>query len=298
MDTQIMNEQVQQIQAFLQELLSRQIETSNRVNYLLDRVAQFPAFYPPGDARYMLDLQSMLCPMDPVDGLFVRIGGANDGGYVMVDRGLDNTSVYNFGIGNEVTWDQAMAERGNTVYQFDHTIDVPPPVVGSTAFTRKGLGAYSDDSFVSLSDALSANGDNDRSDLVLNIDIEGGEWDILPNLSPHELTPFTQIVMELHGLLNAIVDSKFRTRVYESLRVLYATHQLVHVHANNWGAHAMANGVFGYDVLEVTLVRKTDWEFIECDERFPRDQDRPNCPHRPELRLGDWAHGPRQLENG
>ena len=297
MDTQIFNEQSQQIHAILQDLLNHQIETSNRVNILLDRVGQFPAFYPPDDARYMLDLQAMLRPMTPVDGRFVRVGGVNDGGYVMVDRGLDNTSVYNFGIGNEVTWDQAMAERGNTIYQFDHTIDAPPPVVGATVFTRKGLGVFSDDRFVSLSEAIYANGDNERSDLVLNIDIEGGEWNILPSLSPHELSPFTQIVMELHGLLNAIVDSTFRAKVRESLEILFATHQLVHVHANNWGAYAIANGVLAYDVLEVTLVRKTDWEFVECDERFPRDLDQPNCPYRPELRLGDWSHIIRQPES-
>jgi hypothetical protein len=297
MDTQIINEQGQQIHAILQYLFDRQIETIDKVEILKHRAAQIPLFYPPDDARYMLELQAILHPMTPVGGRFDRVGGANDGGYVMVDYGLDNTSVYNFGIGNEVTWDQAMAERGNTIYQFDHTIDAPPPVVGVTAFTRKGLGVYSDDRFVSLGDAIYANGDNERTDLVLNIDIEGGEWDILPSLSPHELSPFTQIAMELHGLLNAIVDSTFRARVRDSFDVLFATHQLVHVHANNWGAYAMANGVLAYDVLEVTLVRKSDWEFVECDERFPRDLDRPNCPYRPELRLGDWSHIARQPES-
>jgi hypothetical protein len=297
MDTQIISEQGQQIHAILQSLLDHQIKTIEQMEALRRHAAQVPLFYPPDDARYMLELQAMLQPMTPVGGRFVRVGGDNDGGYVMVDHGLDNTSVYNFGIGNEVTWDQAMAEHGSKIYQFDHTIDAPPPVVGETVFTRKGLGVLSDDRFVSLRDAVCANGDAERTDLVLNIDIEGGEWGILPALNHRELAPFTQIMMELHGLLKFIEDSSFRNRVSESLDALSETHQLVHVHANNWGSYAMANGVLAYDVLEVTLVRKSDWEFVECDERFPRDLDRPNCPYRPELRLGNWSHIIQQPES-
>ena len=290
MDYQITeNERSQRLVALLQDTLGRQVEIISRLNYLLDRVAQLPAFYPPDDAQHMIDLRTLLRPMTPEGGNFVRVGGANDGGYVMVDHGLDNTSVYNFGIGSEVTWDQAMAERGNIIYQFDHTIDAPPPIVGETVFVRKGLGISSDDHFVSLGDALSANDHCNRRNLVLNIDIEGGEWEILPHLGSYELAPFAQIVMELHGLLRTIVDPEFRTLVHDSLSTLFVTHQLVHVHANNFGECAIASGVLAYDVLEVTLLRKPGWKFTECDETFPRVLDRPNNAHRPELRMGKWS---------
>jgi len=231
----------------------------------------------------------MLKPAFPVGARFVRNGGENDGGYVMVNHGLNDTSVYNFGIGQEVTWDQAMANRGNTIYQFDHTIEQPPLVVGTTVFRRAGLGSTTTEMFVSLWDALTANGDQDRNDLILNIDIEGGEWDILPALLVRDLAPFSQIVIELHDLLRFVTLSDFQAKVVASLSSLFRTHQIVHLHANNWGARGIAGNVMGYDVLELTLLRKSDWMFETYRRTLPLDLDRPNAPFREEFALGDWA---------
>jgi hypothetical protein len=285
-----MDEVNSQLQAILSQIIERQGLVEHKVAMLLDHAQQMPRFFSPTHATLLLDLQARLKPATAVGAKRVRVGGDNDGGYVMVDHGLDDTTVYNFGIGQEVTWDQAMASRGNTIYQFDHTIDQPPPVNGTTVFKRVGLGATTNDTFVSLYDALTANQDQDRSDLLLNIDIEGGEWDILPTLTVRDLSPFSQIVIELHDLLRFITASEFRAKVVASLDSLYRTHQVVHVHANNWASRAIAGSVIGYDVLEVTLLRKSDWTFEEYQDTLPLALDRPNAPFREEYALGDWAH--------
>ena len=288
-----MSELNPQILSLLQQLIDRQAVLEQRVAYLLDHAQQVPKFFSPCDANCLLELESLLAPATPLDASFVRVGGENDGGYVMVDSGLANTSVYNFGIGAEVTWDQAMTDRGNTIYQFDHSIVEPPPVNGKTVFQRLGLGAESGGSFVSISDALRANGDYDRRDLVLNIDIEGAEWDILPTLSEDDLSPFSQIVIEFHNLLAWVNDPNFRTRVLSSLVTLYQTHQIVHVHANNYGGRGIAGNVMAYDVLEATLLRRTDWTFAAHHDALPHELDRPNSPYRDEFVLGNW--GQREL---
>ncbi|MHB1903751.1 MAG: class I SAM-dependent methyltransferase [Ferrimicrobium sp.] len=280
-----------QILSLLQQLIDRQAMMEHRIALLLDHAQQVPRFFSPGDAKHLLDLESLLAPATPLGATFVRVGGDNDGGYVMVDRGLNDTSVYNFGIGAEVTWDQAMADRGNTIYQFDHTIEEPPPVVGKTVFQRLGLGAITADGFVSLGDALRRNGDQDRDDLVLNIDIEGGEWDILPTFDEKDMTPFSQIVIELHNLLAWVHDIDFRDRVMCSLDVLNQTHQIVHVHANNYGGRGVAGSVMSYDVLEATLLRRADWKFVAHRDTLPLALDRPNAPHRDEFSLGNWGRG-------
>lgn len=177
--------------ALLVNIVNRQEVLERNVAALFDHAQQIPRFFSPVHAERLLKLQAMLKPALPVGATFIRVGGENDGGYVMVNHGLDDTTVYNFGIGQEVTWDQAMASRGNKIYQFDHTIDQPPPIVGATVFQRIGLASATTEMFVSLWDALTANGDQDRNDLVLNIDIEGGEWDILPVLLVRDLAPFS-----------------------------------------------------------------------------------------------------------
>jgi len=277
-----------QILSLLRQVVETQAHMQSQIYGLYDRLQQLPVVFSPSEAHYLIDLQRRLRSRVPVDARFARVGGDNDGGYVMVDNRLDQVAVYNFGIGQEVTWDQAMADRQNIVFQFDHTIDAPPPTRGATLFTRKGLGATSDESFVSLHDALVVNGDQDRDDLVLNIDIEGGEWDILPTLDPRVLGCFSQIVIELHDLLHYVTDPVFRSWVQVSLDRLCADHTIVHVHANNNGARGVAGNVMGYDVLELTLVRSKDWTFVDETITYPRAFDKPNSPHRHEYPLGDW----------
>ncbi|WP_298212665.1 hypothetical protein [Ferrimicrobium sp.] len=285
-----------QVAAVLNHLLERQTALEQHLAYLSLLAQQSPQYFPPSDKSTLAELQELLTPLTPHGARFTRIGGENDGGYVMVDQGLSDTSVYNFGIGQEVTWDQAMASMGNRIYQYDHTIEAPPSVEGDTVFYALGLGSKTDETMISLPDALATHHDQARDDLILNIDIEGGEWDILPLLTTRDLAPFSQIVMELHHLLRIVEDHAFQRQVYHSLEVLIDTHQVVHVHANNYGTRGLADGVMGYDVLEVTLVRKADWEFTDCQYVFPRTLDRPNNPFGAEYRLGDWGHSPRQLQ--
>jgi hypothetical protein len=110
-----MDELKSPIQSLLVNLVNRQEALERNVAVLIDHVQQIPRFFSPVHADQLLKLQVMLKPAFPVGARFVRIGGENDGGYVMVNHGLNDTSVYNFGIGQEVTWDQTMANRGNTI---------------------------------------------------------------------------------------------------------------------------------------------------------------------------------------
>ena len=68
-----------------------------------------------------------------------RVGGPNDGGYVMLND-LDRIGVcYSLGIGFEVSWDLEMAEWGALVYQYDNTVDGPPSPIPIFAISGLGL---------------------------------------------------------------------------------------------------------------------------------------------------------------
>ena len=77
--------------------------------------------------RRCREIINLLSPMD-VEGVgYVRVGGDNDGGYVMLDdfkRKIE--AAYSFGIGSDVSWDEAMACRGIDVFMYDHTIEELP----------------------------------------------------------------------------------------------------------------------------------------------------------------------------
>jgi hypothetical protein len=207
----------------------------------------------------------------------------------MVDQGLENVAVYNFGVGSEVSWDQDMANRLCVVYQYDHTIVEPPKVHGAVKYYKLGLAPKTEGEFTSLADAVKFTANNHQADMILNIDIEGAEWDVLPALGDDDLAPFSQIVIELHDLLKFVTDDGFRHTVNDAIARLTADHTIVHVHANNYGQRGIAGQVMGFDVLELTLVRSGEWQFSPFRSSFPSEFDAPNNPDKPEYPLGQFG---------
>ena len=86
-------------------------------------------------------LYELLKTKDAVGYDFVRVGAANDGGYVMLDD-LPGGVAYSFGINDDVSWDDDMASYGYEVYMYDHTIDALPYVKGAFHFFKKGIAGF------------------------------------------------------------------------------------------------------------------------------------------------------------
>jgi hypothetical protein len=106
-----------------------------------------------------------------------RVGGPNDGGYVMLDD-LGGVEVcYSLGIGHEVSWDWEMAERGAVVYQYDNTIDGPPVSHPNFRYFKIGIthGESREPDKKRLDTFLRVNGHLGREDMVLKMDIEAAE---------------------------------------------------------------------------------------------------------------------------
>lgn len=81
-----------------------------------------------------------LCAVNKVEGYHLkRIGGNNDGGYVMLDD-FDNSKIaYSFGIGQNISWDECIANKGIDVYCYDHTIDALPKENVRLHFNKIGI---------------------------------------------------------------------------------------------------------------------------------------------------------------
>lgn len=235
-------------------------------------------------AQYTL---SMLRPMDVIGHGFVRKGRIFDGGYVMLDYGLEHANVYSFGIGNDVSWDLDMAALGCNVFQYDHTIANLPTHHPNFHYFHHGIAQQHEFNGLmrTLPDLIEQNGHLHRNDLILKMDIEGTEWDVLRTLPARTLEQFSQIVVELHELVTVKKPDQF-PRVCTGLHALNRGHQAVHVHANNWGELVNIGSVTLPDVLEVTYVRRADHHFAPCLRNFPTPLDKPCNPDMPDYFLG------------
>ncbi|MBU2838317.1 hypothetical protein HF670_01775 [Acidithiobacillus thiooxidans] len=237
---------------------------------------------------YAKSILSTLHPMNQNKGHLVRIGRNNDGGYIMVNDGIDNIIAYSCGISDDTSWDLDMASRGCHIYQYDHTIDNVAVKNNNFHFFRIRISgdALNDatDNASSIADIIRYNGHTENRDMILKMDIEGSEWNALYVTDSHLLSNFSQIVIEFHWLLR--IDNCWRKKIIDVLKKINITHQSVHVHANNFGAIGLVGGVVLPETLEVTYLRREGNIFSVCTKCFPTALDTPNNELDPDYFLG------------
>ena len=234
---------------------------------------------------------ALLTPMRANGATKLRVGGAGDGGYVMIDQFPTAPVCYSIGVGPDVSWDIDMAvNRGATVHQYDHTVDSPPADHPACHFNRVGLGASDDRPELRRLDTLiRENGDDGRSDLILKCDIEGAEWEALGCLASGFFARFDQIVMELHWL-DHLHDTVFRSTWDRVIGSIYATHQCIHIHGNNYAQFVVSCGIPVPQVVEVSLARRAGRSFSVSEEMSPGPLDVPNRSDHPDLFLGAFRY--------
>ena len=221
-------------------------------------------------------------PYDAAGAQKVRLGPYKDGGYVMLEPGYGGVA-YSLGISHYAPWDMEMAERGFKVHQYDASIaDTPTPhpkIIFHPYFImdRPALP----DNARRLPQELSANGDGDEKDIILQIDVEGAEWEIFAAMDEKTLGKFRQIIVEFHRL-------GFNADKLAILEKLRRTHTPVHVHYNNYGRkfQYINNFIYHPNLLEISYARNDDYIYTPCSQYFPTSIDARNDQDKPDIPIG------------
>lgn len=225
-----------------------------------------------------------LRPRNVVGGRMRRMGGSQDGGYVVLHPLAERCPIYSLGVGGDVSFDLEAAQDGHSVFQYDGTVDGVPAHQRHPAFHFFHQMIDSDSG--SLERIIANNGHEGRRDLFLKMDIEGYELSAIPSAARSTMVQFAQIAMELHRVALSAMDETAFPAMERTLEALRRDHELIHVHANNWGWYGLIGGVPLPDTLELTWVRRADHEFTVCDHEFPTALDRPCNPNASDYYLG------------
>lgn len=218
-------------------------------------------------------------------GKYSRFGRNYDGGYVMFDDFSKDCIAYSFGISNDVSWDLSMAEKGMDVFMYDPTIEGLPSQHDKFHFFKLGItGDNKAPDMKTMKEFIDYNGHSDKTNLILKMDVEGAEWDFLNEVSEETLNQFSQVVLELHWFSN----ESLHNQILSALERLNKTHQVVHIHANNHVGVDFCENIMLPQVLEITCLRKSSYNFIDSYKYFPTGLDMPNNPHVKEIVLGSW----------
>lgn len=233
----------------------------------------------------VLDLLQLMRPLAMRNHSKIRLGNQNeDGGYVVPDRALRCDALISIGVGPEVSFDLALAERGAQIIQFDHTVEKPPIDHPAFRFFKNGWGARTEGEFLSLQD-IESRLEGAPQHKILKFDIEGGEFDIFQTLTADNLASYEIICCELHEFAKLGREDEF-AKFEHLLKCLNQNHAPIHLHANNCCGFVLVEGIPIPQVLELSFLRRDLDSFAGIsNEPIPGPLDRPNVAQLPELCL-------------
>ena len=240
--------------------------------------------------EYYESLRARLHMKKLVGKNLVRVGRANDGGYIMVDDFKSNVA-YSFGISDDVSWDWDMALRGYEIFMYDPTIDGLPQENARFHFFKEGIAGFEfrDKNLNTLEHFIKRNGHEDKDNMILKMDVEGAEWSFLATVSSETLSKFDQMVFEFHDII-APKDQSVMNATLACINKINRTHSLVHLHANNCGSLMILDDkILVPNILELTYVKTSNYELVDDENIYlPIPIDAPNNKSHPEIPLGFW----------
>jgi len=204
----------------------------------------------------------------------IRIGNNQDGGYILLDDLKDIKFGYSFGISREISFDEGLAKRNIDVFMYDPTINKLP--FENSKFHWKKIGLIgrniNKNNMKTLPELIDENGHSKEKNMILKIDIESYEWDVFQNLPIKYLRQFKYIVGEFHFINSTNVD------YYHILKKIILTHEIFHIHCNNYGKIIKLYGYIICDAIEISFIQKEGYEFTEDNSFYPIEGlDYKNC---------------------
>lgn len=221
-------------------------------------------------------MAKLLASLKPytTDKNLVRVGGDKDGGYLVPDDFDGITSFFSPGVSEQIDFDMALVERGLSGYLADASVTRPPGLPSSVVFDPLYLGPKTDGNTISLEDWVGRYAADD-TDLLLQMDIEGAEYETLAAAPDHVLARFRILLIEFHKFHHVFRGDALE--LYENIFAKLMRHfVVVHIHPNNVQPPVEAQGVSIPPIMEFTFLRRDRIEKQVETAVFPHPLDHPN----------------------
>lgn len=235
------------------------------------------------------DLQALLDRLRPVScgKELIRLGPAGDGGYLVPDDLAGIEACFSPGVDETAGFELACARRGMPVFLADASVKESPETHELFRFTPKFIGATENDVYITLDGWVASALPGCTGDLLLQIDIEGYEYEAFLNASDALMKRFRVMVVEFHYLDQLWSKHYFRmvSRVFDKL---LQTHRCVHNHPNNQGGYVKRRGIALPRLSELTFLRHDRVENPVAVTAFPHPLDRDNTDRPPVVLPSSW----------
>lgn len=234
------------------------------------------------------DLEALISSLRPRDTNLplVRLGGWADGGYLVPDDFRGISACFSPGVSNIANFEKDLIDRyAIKSHLADYSVESPPRGLKNASFEKKFIGACFSNKTLTLAQWVNKYENTDHSlDLILQMDIEGDEYEVLLSTPIDVLRRFRMMAIEFHNIEGYAHQNFFKIAAATFSKLL-SSHYPVHIHPNNCCGVVTLCGVQMPRVLEITFIRKDRCVLKGFRTDFPHALDRPNMEDRPDLPL-------------
>jgi len=229
-------------------------------------------------------LESLIHKLYPMstDKELIRLGPEGDGGYLVPDDLAEIEACFSPGVSVISGFEKACADLGIKVFLADKSVDHPAESHELFYFTKKYVGVTTSDDFMTVDDWVASSLPGSQSDLMLQIDIEGYEYETFIGISDSLLRRFRIIVAEFHNL-HQFWNRPFFQLASRAFEKILQTHTCLHIHPNNCCGPLNREGLSIPRMAEFTFLRNDRTCSRSYANVFPHplDFDNTDNPHLP-----------------
>ena len=222
-------------------------------------------------------LQELLRKLHPVttDKSLIRLGPPGNGGYLVPDDLAGIEACFSPGVAACSDFEKDCAQRGMSVFLADRSVEAPAIMHPKFHFIKKFIGASTTDGFITMDDWVASSLSGTQSELILQMDIEGYEYETFLSMSNQLLQRFRIIIVEFHDLprLWSLPYFSLASHVFEKI---LQSHACVHLHPNNACGSIVKDGIEMPRIMEFTFLRKDRIARSSSATVFPHPLDGDN----------------------
>lgn len=206
----------------------------------------------------------------------IRVGAANDGGYLVPDDLADIEYCFSPGVNDVAAFETALAKRNTRSFLADYSVTGPPQLLPQFVFDKKFIGANDNETYMTLASWKQRYLPSYQRDMILQMDIEGSEYEVILSTPLELLRSFRIIVLELHHL-DRMFDAFAHSILKASIDKLMSVFYVVHAHPNNCSGYLKRGDIVVPRVMEVTLYNRARAAPGAYVQQFPHPLDADCC---------------------
>jgi len=217
----------------------------------------------------------------------IRMGGAGNGGYMVPDDLEGLTGSFSPGIGQTATFDEEMLARDIPCFMADASVSGPPISHPKLRFDPLFLGPKTKGKYISLDDWVARHATS-KGDLMLQMDIEGAEYDVFSAASDDVLSRFRIVLVEFHRFHLCLRAGPYK-RIFNTLEKLHKSYVPVHIHPNNARPSVRYGDYVVPRTIEISYLRRDRIkDELTPVNALPHALDVANIPTHPDPALPEW----------